>query len=164
MRTVITKHYNRGNAYYRQGEYEKAIASYQKAISINPDYAFAHNNLGSTYYKQGKYDLAIASYQTVIGINPNYARAHNSLGIAYYKQGKWDEAIAVWKKATSIKPKLADAHYNVAFTYALKNEKVSSIKSLQTAINLDKSLIERAKADSDFDNIRESPEFKQLIK
>ena len=39
------KHYNRGNAYHRQGKYDLAIESYQKAIAINPDYAEAHNNL-----------------------------------------------------------------------------------------------------------------------
>jgi len=91
------------------------------------------------------------------------AQKHYSRGVNYQQQGKLDEAIVVWKKAISIDPNLADAYYNLAFTYALKNEKASSIESLKTAMNLDKSLIDRAKADSDFDNIRSSPEFQKLI-
>ena len=41
------KHINRGNNYQQQGKYDLAIASYQKAIDINPDYADAHYNWGT---------------------------------------------------------------------------------------------------------------------
>ena len=52
MRTVNTKHYNRGNAYYKQRKYDEAIASYQKAIIINPNDADAHYNLARVYAKR----------------------------------------------------------------------------------------------------------------
>ncbi len=47
----------RGNDYYKQGKYDLAIAEYEKAIRINPNFGEAHNNLGLAYHKQGKYDL-----------------------------------------------------------------------------------------------------------
>ena len=40
--TTTNAHYNLGYAYGKQGKYDLAIASYQKAISINPDMADAH--------------------------------------------------------------------------------------------------------------------------
>ena len=72
-------------------------------------------------------------------------------------------AIDSYKKAIAIKPNNARAHYNLARAYSLKGEKTLSIESLQKAISLDWIVIEAAKTESDFDNIRESPEFQQLV-
>ncbi len=47
--------------------------------------------------------------------------------------------------------------------FFLKNELKLAIEYLQKAIDLDKSFIESSKTDPDFDNIRQTPEFQQLI-
>ena len=96
-----------------QGKHDQSIASYQKAIAINPDLALAHNNLGIAYGEQGKYDLAIKSYQKAIAIKPDYTKAHNNLGAAYVEQGKHDLAIASYQKAITISPDYTKAHYNL---------------------------------------------------
>ena len=44
-------HFNRGNDYYEQGDYEKALASYKEAIRIKPDFAEAHYELGRIFDK-----------------------------------------------------------------------------------------------------------------
>jgi tetratricopeptide (TPR) repeat protein len=43
---------NRGNAKRKLGKYQEAIADYNQAIKLKPDYADAYNNRGSA-----KYDL-----------------------------------------------------------------------------------------------------------
>ena len=60
-------------------------------------------------------------------------------------------------------PNYAQAHYHLAHIYSLKNEKEQAIEWLQKAIFLDISWIGASKTDSDFDNIRRSSEFQQLI-
>jgi superkiller protein 3 len=102
-----TKHYNQGNAYARQGKYDQAIASYQKAIAIKSNVALVHNNLGVTYANQGKLDEAIAAYKKAIEINSNYGDGHRNLGIVYRRQSKYDLAIASHQKA------IARAHFLV---------------------------------------------------
>jgi len=86
------------------------------------------------------------------------------MGLAYHKQRKYDKAIDGYEMAVSIDSELAYAHYNLACAYSLKNEKTLAIKTLQKAITLNQKYIEMSKTDSDFDNIRSSPEFQQLIK
>jgi len=54
-------------------------------------------------------------------------------------------------------------HYNLACIYSLRDDRNPSIKSLRRAFTLDISLINHAKTENDFVNIRESPEFQQLI-
>ena len=111
-----------------------------------------------------KTGLAIESYNKAIAIKPDFVETHYNLGNTYYNQGKYDLMIATYKTAISIDPNDARTHYNLACAYSLKDEKILAIETLQKAITLDRSLIEYSKTDSDFDNIRESPEFQELIK
>ena len=57
----------------------------------------------------------------------------------------------------------ASGYYDLARVYSLKNEHKLAVESLQKAIDLDKSKIEFSKTDPDLDNIRQTPEFQQLI-
>ena len=47
-------HYNLGNALTGGGRFDEAIAEYQKALELKPDYAKARNNLGSALYERGR--------------------------------------------------------------------------------------------------------------
>ncbi|MDQ7085689.1 MAG: tetratricopeptide repeat protein [Sulfurovum sp.] len=60
-------------------EYDKAIASYEKAIEINPKYDEAYCNMGNAYHHKKEYDKAIASYQKYLQINPNNSLAYSNL-------------------------------------------------------------------------------------
>ena len=78
-------------------------------------------------------------------------------------QGKLEEAVAQFKKVIEIDPNFALAHNNLARVYSLKDNTAQAIEWLQKAIVFDVSLIDKSKMGSDFDNIRQSPEFQQLI-
>ena len=56
-------YYNLGIAYDEQGNYTKAIESYEKAIELKPDYADAYINLGNAYNDQGNPELQISNYK-----------------------------------------------------------------------------------------------------
>ena len=71
-----------GNALKDQGRLDEAIAAYNRAIALKPDYAEAHNNLGIALKDQGRLDEAIAAYHRAIALKPDHAEAHNNLGIA----------------------------------------------------------------------------------
>ena len=76
-----TFHNSMGNSYYKKGKLDQAIAKYQKALEIDPNFVAAHNDLGMVYFKQGNLDQAIAKYQKALQIDPNLAQAHNNLGL-----------------------------------------------------------------------------------
>ena len=48
------------------GRFTEAIAAYQKAISLKPNYAEAHQNLGVVLIKVGYFQEAIASFRLAI--------------------------------------------------------------------------------------------------
>ena len=100
-----------GRSLLPPGRIDEAIAHYQKALEIRPDYAEAHNNLGIALAGRGRIDEAIAHFQKALEIKPDYAEAHNNLGIALAGRGRIDEAIAHFQKALEIKPDYADGPY-----------------------------------------------------
>ena len=56
-----------GNFLSKNGQRDKAIESYKRAIELDPNYAEGHYNLGLAYYHQKKYDLANTHAQTAYG-------------------------------------------------------------------------------------------------
>jgi tetratricopeptide (TPR) repeat protein len=44
---------NRGNAYFKLGQYQLAIEDYNKAITLKPDYTGAYKNRAVVYLTQG---------------------------------------------------------------------------------------------------------------
>src|SRR4030043_275929 len=57
---------NRGIAYYSKGQFDLAIADYNKALEINPRFANAYYSRGNAYHLKGQYDLAIADFNKAL--------------------------------------------------------------------------------------------------
>src|SRR5262249_24087672 len=68
-------YYCRGNARFKLGQYDKAVADYSKAIDLGPKFAYAWNGRGSAYHKLGQYDKAVADCSRAIDLNPKLAYA-----------------------------------------------------------------------------------------
>lgn len=90
-----------------------AVASYNNALALVPDYAKAHYNRGNALKDLGRLDEAAASYNKAIAIEPAYAKAHYNLAVLLHEQSSLDEAVAVYHKVLAIVPDYAEAHYNL---------------------------------------------------
>ncbi|WP_016865046.1 tetratricopeptide repeat protein, partial [Fischerella muscicola] len=64
-----------GNLLVSAKEYEAAIASYDKAVEIKPDYQEAWFMRGIALFQLGRYEEAIASYDKAVEIKPDYQEA-----------------------------------------------------------------------------------------
>jgi tetratricopeptide (TPR) repeat protein len=70
------------------GRFDKAIADYDKAISLNPRDSQAYNNRGRIFEKMGELDKAIADFDKAVALNPSNAEAYNNrLGALGKKSG-----------------------------------------------------------------------------
>jgi len=61
-------HYDLGNIYYERGVFDEAIAQYETALAINPNFAEAHNNLGNAYYKISNYSDAADHFDKALAL------------------------------------------------------------------------------------------------
>jgi len=127
------EYYLRGRGYlleYQKPEnVESAIAEFQHAIQIDPDYPPAYAGLGQAYwvgyqqFNKGKLWLQKASDNCArsLALNPKLAEAHTCLGNFYYGTGKYTEAIEQYQRALDINPEsdyalgqLADAYQKLS--------------------------------------------------
>ena len=84
---IYARTYNdRGVRQQQAGRITSAIDSYERAISLAPDFALAHYNLGSAYDDILQYDKALVEYQTAIQNDPQIYFAYNNLARLYMLQ------------------------------------------------------------------------------
>jgi tetratricopeptide (TPR) repeat protein len=110
--------YNLGNISFQKGQLDDAIAHYNRALDINPDFAEAHDNLGSALMRKGRPDEAIHQFQEALRANPDLARAHNNLGSVLLSKGQLGEAIAHFERALELNPAYVPRCVNLAWLLA----------------------------------------------
>jgi stress-induced-phosphoprotein 1 len=96
----------KGNNYYKNKQFNEAIAAYDEAISLDPTSMTFHSNKAAVYFTQKKYEECIDSCQTAVQIgNDNRApyeeraKAYTRAAKAYQKMNDLDNAIEMCKSA-----------------------------------------------------------------
>ena len=115
MKALANTYNNRGVAYRKKHQYDRAIADYSKAINLNPKFANAYYNRGFIYDVKRQYDRAIADYSKAINLNPKDANTYNNRDFVYWNKRQNDRAIADYDKAISLNPKYVEAYNNRGF-------------------------------------------------
>ncbi|HEU4344564.1 MAG TPA: tetratricopeptide repeat protein, partial [Candidatus Binatia bacterium] len=79
--------YSRGNTFLQEGQYDAAIAEFNKALEINPKSALAYYHRGLAYSNKGRHDLAVADYTDALALNPAILEKSSLLHLAYFSRG-----------------------------------------------------------------------------
>lgn len=111
----------------------------------------------------GEFAEAAGALQQLVEQRPGDGQAWFNLGYCLHMDGKLDEAIVAHKKAIELKANESTATYNLACAYSLKNDSEKAISTLKLAIEKGMRDYNQVANDSDFDNVRETPEFKELL-
>lgn len=126
--------YRMGNALLQQQHLKEALAAYDIAIALKPDYAEAHNNRGSALLWLGHHALAQEAYQQAIRLQPDYHKAHNNLGNVLQLLGKPEEALAAFQSAITAYPNYVEAHHNSGHTLQALARFTEALAAFECAI------------------------------
>ena len=118
------------------GRTEEALASYDKAISLNPNSAETYSNRGVVLQELGRTEEALASYDKAISLYSNNAKAHFNRGNALKELRGFDEAIISYKNAISLEPNWPEAYCNQGNILHTLNRFDEAVISLKKAIQL----------------------------
>jgi choline-sulfatase len=94
-----------------------AIADFERAIAIQPNFAFARRELGMLHFEQKDYVEAATHLSKAAELGMDDALLLNNLGICYSRTGRLQQAIASYRKALKANSNLAQAHLNLGFAY-----------------------------------------------
>ncbi|KAB8334921.1 tetratricopeptide repeat protein, partial [Scytonema tolypothrichoides VB-61278] len=130
----------RGNSYANKKDDDRAIADYNQAIKLDPNFALAYNNRGNSYANKKDDDRAVADFNQAIKLDPNFAYAYNNRGLSYANKKDDDRAIADYNQAIKLDPNYALAYNNRGNSYANKKDDDRAIADYNQAIKLDPNL------------------------
>lgn len=86
-------HHQLGHLYDAEGEIEKAISSFKKAIELEPKEQSHLSCIVDFYKSHNMHEEVIQSYDNAIIVNPNIAKLHISLGDIYSEKNQFDKAV-----------------------------------------------------------------------
>ena len=92
------------------GRVEDAIASYDKAIALDPDFCVTHYNRAHALLDAGRNDEALAAYDRAIALEPKMAEAYLGRALVLKKLARLDDALASVDKAIEMKGDVAKMH------------------------------------------------------
>lgn len=108
-----------GNSLYKEKDYVKAAAEYEKAIQVNKSAVKANYNLANSLYEKNNFEKAIGHYITAIENTDDdkiKAKAYHNLGNAYVRREQLKEACDAYKSSLRLNPGDVETKHNLAQT------------------------------------------------
>lgn len=87
-----------------KGQVPEALASWKRAIQVNPKNAESWRRLGKAYKKEKRPDDALEAWQKVVDLVPSDAEGWKELGYAHFTKNEMDLALDAFKKFVKLKP------------------------------------------------------------
>ncbi len=87
---------------FRQGAYDKSIATYARIIKRKPTDANAYFNRGLAYKNAGLGDRALADYDAAIDLDPSHQKAYLDRANIRYQRGSYSDAIRDYMNALGL--------------------------------------------------------------
>jgi tetratricopeptide (TPR) repeat protein len=141
-----------GERQFRSKQFDQAIASLERAVSLNPDDAVAADLLFQTHYQKAlnlyekqDYLNAKTGFERAAAVQPDcgdcsqyiqsslaeYKELHYNEGIVFFGQEDLKKAIASWEKVVAVDPDYKDVQQNLRKANLL-NERLERIRQSST--------------------------------
>jgi tetratricopeptide (TPR) repeat protein len=127
---------NRGFAYRRKGDLDRAIADLNEAIRLDPRLANAFSNRGYAYNGKKEYERAISDLNEAIRLDPKHSYAFTNRAWAYRQKGDLDRAVTDADEAVRLDPKNFDAYNVRGLVHERKRDYDRAIADFSEAIQL----------------------------
>jgi anaphase-promoting complex subunit 3 len=126
-----------GNCFSLQKEHENALKFFNRAIQLNPSFAYAHTLCGHEYVYNEDFQKGRKCFENALNIDLRHYNAWWGLGYIYYKQEKYDRAVDHFQKAIAINGKNPVLHSYLGMTFAAQDDLLEALKCLQQSEFLD---------------------------
>lgn len=127
-----------GNCFSLHKEHDTAIKFFERAVQVEPNFAYSYSLLGHEYIVTDELDKAMSCFRNALRINPRHYNAWFGIGSIYSKQERYQLAEMNYAKALTIHPRSAVlmCHIGVVQQALKKTEK--ALKTFNMAINFNK--------------------------
>jgi len=97
------------------GQFEVAIACFQRALALGLQQAYVHNNLGAAHQALGELEEASACFHRALDATPDSVEINYNLGIVQLLLQRPHEAAQCFRETLRLMPQHAQAHFNLGY-------------------------------------------------
>ncbi len=125
---------SRGQVYFAEGHYDRALADYEQAILLEPKIGDVYAGRAEIEALRNRFENAKADAETAIRLSPTLSGAHAFLGYAFAKQGDFDRATAEIGEAFRLDPRSLDALLYRGELHLLRGEPRRALDDFEAAL------------------------------
>jgi tetratricopeptide (TPR) repeat protein len=133
--------YQRGMAFRHQGQNQRAIDDYTRALQYRDD-AQAFWRRADAYQALGQIDQAIRDLDKAVALGGDNGNFLDERGLAYSKKGQFDRAIADFDKKISLQPQDALAFNGRGVAYLAKGNVDRALENFDKAVAISANIAE----------------------
>lgn len=143
-------------------KYDDAIAAEDSVIAEDPLFFKAYYIKGITQCYAGDYEKGSKNIDKALELNPDdyMARFNKALSLELYRH--YNEALVWYDKSLEIS-KGEWSYYGIASIYGRKGDTENAVKYLRLAIEINPDIKNEARNEADFNPVKHSKEFKELV-
>lgn len=132
----------RGDVYFGQRDYAKALNDYGQAITLRPDAKsqksakLAYYKRGQVYFLMGQYQQSLSDLRQAVELDPQYSDAQNALGNTYFKLKSYEQAVACYTASLNANPQQPQVQFRRGKASFILKEYADAVADLTQVIDL----------------------------
>lgn len=155
--------YQQSYRVFGERKYEDAIKLADQMISEDINFYKAYNIKGIAQCYSNNFNEGMKNIDKSLEIKPDFGYGRFNKALAYELYGYYEESLRWYDKALEVE-KYVWSYYGKASIYGRRGDIQNTVKYLKSAIDMAPEIKEIAKEESDFDPVKSSKEFKELVK
>jgi len=128
---------NRGEKYFKAGNYAAAEIEFRNAIMLDPKFEQAHYQLARTYLKLSYLNDAFHELKTTVSLNSKNSEAELQLAGLLLRGKQYQEAEQLAEKLVAADQRNVPAREMLGATYVAMRDLPKALRELQKAIEID---------------------------
>lgn len=122
-----------GKLWSDAGDYARGVATFHRALKMNPSLPKAHYFAGIACVRWEHLDEAVAEFKAELALSPDDPDAKNGLGYVYLQQSKTQEAAKLFESVVAVYPENGNAQYQLGKLLLDEGKTKEAIAHLEAA-------------------------------
>lgn len=159
----LDEKYEQSSKLFSDKKYDDTINVANDIIKEDENFYKAYNIKGIALCYSGNYEDGMKNIDRALQLKPDFGYARFNKALAYELNGNYDEALSWYDKNLEVENYIW-SYYGKASIYGRRGDVANTIKYLKIAIDMAPEIKKNASEEEDFNPVKDSKEFQDLIK